>query len=315
MRQAGRRVSLCHPGVDTHEFYPADADEKKALREKAGFGADDYIVGVVCMNQGRKAISQMIAAFHEFARDKTRARLILDMEKASPAGWDIPRLLEQMGWTEEERARVKYQVDLFSASPDMLPLRNRYALMDAHMVIAHREGFGLPLLESMACKIPTLALDWCSGPEIVGNGRGYLVKRIDYMEHGCWGGARDAFPDMRDLVNGLRVFYELPGQAAATAEQGYAWAIKQTWDTTADQVEAVIQEALQRQRSLEPDGRTTGDPSAAPGLSDVYGPALEPVRDRPVLQSLAGSDPMLKEPVSIGMAGGPGRADGDTRAG
>src|SRR3990167_597554 len=177
MRQAGHKSALCHPGVDNGEFYPAEAEEKLALRKAAGYAGGEFIVCVVCMNQGRKAIPSMIEAFHEFAKDKPEARLLLDMDQAAPAGWDIPAMLKQMGWTDEEQKRVKYRPDLFrdadgKQNDAMLPLRNRYALMDAHMVISHREGFGLPLLESMACRVPTLALDWCSGPEIVGEGRG-----------------------------------------------------------------------------------------------------------------------------------------------
>ena len=100
MRQAGKRVALCHPGVDAGEFYPATADEKKDLRAKAGLPEGAYVVGVVCANQGRKAVPPMTAAFHEFALDKPEAWLYLDMDKVGAAGWDIPSLLIQQGWTE-----------------------------------------------------------------------------------------------------------------------------------------------------------------------------------------------------------------------
>ena len=271
MRREGKRVELCHPGVDTREFYPADEGERKTLREKAGYGPDDYVCGVACMNQGRKAISCMIEAFHEFARDKSNAKLYLDMDKASPAGWDIPNLLKQMRWTEDEQKRVKYREDMFKADMTLFaPLRARYALMDMHMVISHREGFGLPLLETMACHIPTMALDWCSGTEICGGGRGMLIKRLPYMEHGTWGGAKDAFPDMDDFVLKLNLLYQDPTRAAAIAEEGYRWAIQQTWDVTADQVEAVVQSALSRNRKDKPSHEPNA--SAIPViLSDTYG--------------------------------------------
>lgn len=316
LRQAGRKVDLCHPGIDPAEFYPAEAEEKAELRQAAGYAPEDYIVGVVCMNQGRKAISAMIEGFHEFARDKPEARLLLDMDKISPAGWDIPSLLKQMGWTAEEQGRVKYREDLFkgeAGKPNeaMLPLRNRYALMDAHMVISHREGFGLPLVESMACGLPTLALDWCSGTEICGEGRGLLVKRLPYMEHGSWGGARDAFPDLADLVTKLNSLYTDRAFAAHVAAAGREWAQRQTWDVTADQVETVIQAALARPRNERSHEPTPNSP-ASPGLSDTYGPAIggngrapaEAVSGGPVVQQPAG-------PVAVpALAGGDGRGDG-----
>lgn len=324
LRQAGKRVSLCHPGVDTGELYPATAEERAALREKAGYAPDSFVVGVVCMNQGRKAIPPMIAAFHEFARDKPNARLYLDMDKAGVAGWDIPNLLKQMGWSEAEQQRVKFREDVFKADMDAFgPLRNRYALMDAHMVISHREGFGLPLLESMACRVPTLALDWCSGTEIVGEGRGVLVRRIPYMEHGTWGGARDAFPDMDSLADGLQGLYALPVEAAAIAERGYQWAIQQTWDVATDQTEAVISAALARQRKDAPSHEpNASQPNPAPGFSDTYGPghrpgsgqpAPQPVGGDPVVQRSAAPDPLPEEPGADADGGKP--ADGEGSAG
>ena len=274
MRQEGKRISLCHPGVDASEFYPAESEERTKLRALMGYGADDYIVGVVCMNQGRKAISKMVEGFFEFARDKPDARLYLDMDKTSPAGWDIPTLLTQMNLSDGDKARVKYREDAFKAQ-ELLPLRNRYVMLDVHMVISHREGFGLPILESMACKIPSMALDYCSGPEIAGEGRGVLVKRIDYMESGTWGGARDAFPDMADLIRNLNQLYADKSIAALFAQRGYEWAVKQTWDAATDQVEGVIQSALARPRKDKPI-HAAPIPNPAPGLSDVYGPSHHP---------------------------------------
>lgn len=281
MRDAGKRVELCHPGVNTSEIYPAEADEKKALRELAGFLPDDYVVGVVCMNQGRKAIPPMISAFYEFAKDKPNAKLYLDMDKVSPAGWDIPNLLKQMGLSEADQKRTVFKDDVWKSATEksntpehaLLPLRARYALMDAHMVISHREGFGLPLLESMACRVPTLALDWCSGTELVGEGRGALVERLPYMEYGTWGGARDAFPDVAHITEHLQRLYQAPNISAEMAERGYQWAIKQTWDVAADQVETVIQSALSRKRMEKPSHEPK--PIPAPTLSDTNGPSRQ----------------------------------------
>ena len=332
MRQQGKRVALCHPGIELSEFYPPTPEEKSELRKKAGYIDADYIIGVVCMNQGRKAISQMITAFHEFARDKPNARLYLDMDKISPAGWDIPALLKQMQWTEDEQKRIAYREDLFKKDfAAFSPLRNRYALMDLHMVISHREGFGLPLLESMACRVPAMALDWCSGPEICGDGRGFLVSRIDYMEHGCWGGARDAFPDMWELVQKMEFAYSKPDETRAIAQRGYEWAIKQTWDVTTDQVEDVIQTALARERKVRPDAQPI-PANPAPGLSDTFGPAHEspgrlaragnPGDEQPIA---VGGDPQLQppersnhsdgEPVPDGADVGAGGQAGDSSPG
>jgi len=325
LRQAGQHVDLCQPGVNTDEFYPAAPEEKAALRAQAGYAAEDWIVGVMAMNQGRKAIPAMIEAFHEMARDKPEAKLLLDMDPASPAGWDIPKLLGQMGWSEAEQKRVKYRPDLFvkDGKPNgaMLPLRNRYALLDAHMVISHREGYGLPLVESMACRIPTLALDWCSGPEIVGEDRGLLVQRLEYMEYGTWGGAKDAFPNLKDLTAKLGRLYDDRTLAAHLAETGYQWARTLSWETATDQVEDVIQRALARAQK-EPSSHAASKPNPAPGLSDTYGPGHEPasapatavaVGDHPGLQRSEGDHPVPEKPGTDAGGGGAEKPAADGR--
>lgn len=291
-RQEGKRVDLCHPAADANEFYPLDDVERAKMREIAGYKPDDYVVGVVAMNQGRKAIPPMIEAFYEFAKDKPNAKLYLDMDDISPAGWHIPNLLKQMKWSEDEQKRIKYKKDMFT-HPELLPLVNRYALMDAHMVISHREGFGLPLMEAQACRIPVLALDYCSGTEICGDGRGLLVKTLPYREYGTWGGAKDCYPDTVDLIVKLNQLYNNPAEAKAIAERGYQWARSYSWDTTTDEVERVIQAALAKDRKVKAQHDVTNP--ATEHLNDDRGrdsQAVDALRDYPVIQPTAKPDPL-----------------------
>lgn len=264
MRQEGRKVALCPPGIDRHVFYPATSDERQALRAKANIPKDAFVVGMAAMNQGRKAIPHTIRGFIEFARDKPEAILFLDMDKASPAGWNIPMLTD--GIAKRMQAKVPtilYKEDLEKRG--LVELRDRFCVLDVHSVLSHREGFGLPLIESMACRIPSCAMAWCSGDEIVGNGKGYLIKRNEATERdGTWGDARDYDPDIPDFVRTLNAIYSNPTQAAMIAEAGYQYAIARTWDRTADTVE----EALNQARGKF-DARHSGNPGLRrPGAFD-----------------------------------------------
>lgn len=292
MRLAGKRVDLLHPGVDTGEFYPARPGEAAAARAKLNIPPDAFVLGMFAMNQGRKCISMTVAAFLEFARDKPDAYLYLDMDKASPAGWDVPTLCAQLDPHGEVLTpqRVLFREQAVEplqdgqTAPPRMALRDRYLLCDVNSVVSHREGFGLPLLEGMACGVVGMALDWCSGPEIVGEGRGALVRRLDYMEYGTWGHARDAFPDMQNWIGQLNRLYDQPGERLALAERGRQWAVEQTWDAAADQFEA----ALKRVLETEPKSH---DPSQkwyipAPQFGDNAG-VSEPVSDRPGVRSTA----------------------------
>lgn len=312
MRLSGKQVGLLHPGVNDNEFYPAKDGEVKAAREKVGIAPDAFVLGMFAMNQGRKGISITLDLFAEFCRDKPEAILYMDMDKASPAGWDIPTTLQQIGLSPE---RVKYREDAYNAG--LTGIRDRYLLLDVHSVIAHREGFGLPLLESMACRIPTMALDWCSGTEIVGQGKGMLVRRLTYMERGTWGGARDAFPDMKDWLAKLNNLYHNPDERQSIAVKGHEWAIKQTWDVAADQFEKVLKDVVSKgvNTSREPNPDYT---IPAPSLADggpVGGGAeqtpADPIHSIAGIQQPATLDAVPKLSVPDNKAG-PG---GDTVAG
>jgi glycosyltransferase involved in cell wall biosynthesis len=239
-RKAGVPVNLCRPGVDPNVFFRKPDADRAAIRAQLGLQPGQFIVGTMAMNQGRKAISLMLKAFFEFAADKPDARYLLDMEAQSPAGWDIPALCDQFGW---DKARLIFRADAVRAG--VVKLADRYNVLDAHMVISHREGYGLPLAEAMACGAVSVAMDYCSGAEIVGQGRGVLIPCAPGVEEpGTWGGALDKWPDMAALVKGLDDLYRNPIERAAMAQRGQEWARSHTWDETANAVYDTLMHAV-----------------------------------------------------------------------
>ena len=247
MRKHGKQVFLCPCGVDTNEFKPATEEEKQAIRQKAGIAPGAWIVGMFSQNQGRKNIPYMMEEFRDFCVDKPEAILYFDMEKESPAGWNLTKLSQQIGLPLN---RLLCRPDINAQVP---AIRDRYCMLDMHGVPAFREGWGLPLVESMACKIPTFAVDWSSGTEIVGDGRGYLIPRQPYMTYGTWGGARDAHPVPGALRAAMEDAYRDRLKASYVADVGYKWAIGRTWDKTTDAVESLVKQCMeQKQRGRVP---------------------------------------------------------------
>jgi glycosyltransferase involved in cell wall biosynthesis len=64
----------------------------------------------------------------------------------------------------------------FTLLPESSALRGIYAQCDAWIVASRSEGFGLPILESMACRTPVIATPTGAAPELVGKGGGLLVN-------------------------------------------------------------------------------------------------------------------------------------------
>lgn len=241
-REAGKRVALCPPGVDTSEFHRLPDEQRVKIREALNIPADAFVVGVMAMNQGRKDFPSMIKAFRDAFVDVPEAYLYLDCDKVSPAGWDIPiQLVQHYGM---DASRVRYREDAIRAGGH--DLNARYNLLDLHMVIAHREGYGLPHGEAMATGIPSMAIDYCSGREIIGdNERGALVKAYPQLT-GTWGGALDYNADLEHLAAQLRYMYDDPDERRRRGKLAQKWAKGRTWQKTAEAVEAVVMQALDK---------------------------------------------------------------------
>jgi glycosyltransferase involved in cell wall biosynthesis len=246
LRDAGHRADLCPPGVDTGEFSRLDDPTRAALRDKLGIPHDGFVAGVVAMNQGRKDFPSMIRGFAEAFRDVPEAYLYLDCDPVSPMGWHIPdTLLRNNGL---DPVRVRFRADAMKAG--IVLLNERYNLLDLHMVLAHREGYGLPHGEAMATGCPSVSNDYCSGPELIGkNERGWLIPSAPPHPgaYGTWGGAMDVWPDMGALTTALREAYEKPAERLARGERGLEWVkAERTWERSGQAVDRVLGRVLTR---------------------------------------------------------------------
>lgn len=256
---AGYSVGLCRPGVDVNYFRQLPPDERRAIRAKLGLTDEHFVLGTAAQNQGRKSIDHMLMGFFEFAKDKPHARYLMDMDEISPAGLHIPHVCKQQGW---DASKLIYRSDAVRAG--VVSFAERLNALDAHTVLARREGYGLPLAEAMACGVVSMAQDYCSGPEIVGDGRGCLIATTDTVNISGWGGAIDKHTDLADFVRQLNWLHDNPHERLAMAQRGMQWAREQTWDKATDNVLAVLERVYQ-QRQARREQQTTV--TAAPVVS------------------------------------------------
>lgn len=277
-RAAGIPSELCRPGVDSNVFFPMNEAERRAMRARMNIAPDAFVVGTMAQNQGRKDIPDMLRGFFAFAADKPSARYLLDMDAHSPMGWDIPALCVQQGW---DAGKLLFRADAQRAG--ILTMRARYNLLDAHMVISHREGYGLPLVEAMACGVVSMALDYTSGTEVCGGGKGVLIAPIDYTNLSTWGGAVDKFPNVTQLAASLQMLYDEPDTRQSIARKGMAWARAQTWDAATDAVARVYERVMAKRPQ-------TGQPALMPDMVPPSMPVAQPdgmVRDVALVEGVS----------------------------
>ncbi len=202
-----------------HEYSPhpaGPADE--AVRRKYGLPAD-YVLYLGGYDI-RKNIETLLCAF-TYVREGTDIPLVLGgrlPERITPRFADVRTLIDKyqlggnvqlIGWVDEADKPALYRM----ASCFVFP--SRY------------EGFGLPVLEAMACGTPVVAVNTSSLPEVVG-GAGFLVEP----------------DDARGMAGAVLAVLVQPEVAGDLRQKGLARAAGFSWERTARQAVAVYERAM-----------------------------------------------------------------------
>jgi glycosyltransferase involved in cell wall biosynthesis len=124
----------------------------------------------------------------------------------------------------------------FELRPPQARLREIYASCDAWLFPSRNDGFGLPLLEAMACRTPIIATTTGAGPELTEAGAGFLVR----ME------------DAEDMARAIVKIGEMANaEWRLLSARAREIALENTWDRAADRFLAALE--LARERTLRGD--------------------------------------------------------------
>jgi len=210
------KVTVLYCGVDARFRPVTDAAALAAVRARYGLGQGPFILSVSTL-QPRKNYRRLVQAFAPLAARYPELNLVIGGGK----GWRYDEIL-----AEPERLGIGGRV-LFPGfiAEDDLP-----ALYSAAEVMAYPslyEGFGLPVLEAMACGTPVVASNRSSLPEVTADA-GLQVDPLDI----------DA------LTEGLAALVEDTALRHDLATRGLAWARQFSWDRAARQLFSVYQHLL-----------------------------------------------------------------------
>ncbi len=109
-------------------------------------------------------------------------------------------------------------------------LREIYASCDAWLFGTRIEGFGLPILEAMACRTPVIGTPAGAAPELVPEG-GILIPHENPQA------MAQAIEQVRDMDN---------GQWQNLSEKAWKTASRYTWDDATDLFEGALRQAIDR---------------------------------------------------------------------
>lgn len=225
-------LGMIYHGVDHNLFKPVDEATRQKIRQKFGCG-NRFMFLVVSRNQPRKNIPEIFKAWKLVSLDKEMdgATLWPHMHFNDPFGASIDQMIEVYGINTANKKNVMY-IDAIAHAPREIDMPDDNFMFELYqmadcLVMAGSEGFGLPVLEAMACRKPVIALDHSATGELCADGRGFLVP-VQFETTGAYMHEKP-WPDYNVLYQTMKRVMKNKEERDKVAEEGYKFSQNHSW--------------------------------------------------------------------------------------
>lgn len=211
---ASDKIEVIHLGVNGERFAPRSARECSSAFAEYGL-QPPYLLAVGTL-EPRKNLVTLLHAYA--ALPPTVPPLVL----VGGQGWGDYALSTQI-----ERLGIRDRVRLTGyVSDDVLPAL--YSAAELFVYPSHYEGFGLPVLEAMACGAPVITSNVSSLPEVAGEAAFQVNPR-----------------SASELTEAIQTLLESPSKRSAMRQAGLVRARSFSWERCAQQTLGVYQRVLE----------------------------------------------------------------------
>jgi glycosyltransferase involved in cell wall biosynthesis len=203
-----RGLMLEHTGIDDISFIPNSVDFSRFNSPERG-----------------KQIRPTVGFLHDLRSQKGTNSILLALQRVQT---EIPDLRVISFGPHLPKESLPNGSEFFHFADDS-DLPSIYSKCDVWLFASTLEGFGLPIVEAMACRTPVIATPAGAAPELLKSGGGRLIPHGDPMA------MADAIVDILRLDNND---WRLLSRKAYDSVQGF------TWDDATDMFEQQLQLAL-----------------------------------------------------------------------
>ena len=207
-------------GVDVARFYPAEDRSQLAreLAQEGSFYSSRFFLAVATLSPRRNLV-RLLQAFASFIEHTSSEELCLLV--AGCRGWKDGEVFDAL-----HALPCAHRVHFLGRVSDLHLLRlNQAALALVHPSLL--EGFGFPLVESMACATPVLCSNSTSLAEVAGE----AALMFDPL-------------NVEEISQAMKKIAEDASLWQSLSTRGLARSRQYSWDTTAAQVLQVYHELL-----------------------------------------------------------------------
>lgn len=238
------RLSVIRHGTNTDDFYPLSAEERIELRKKYFYKFikdDTFIITNVNRNQPRKDLVRTLMVFKKFKERVPNSLLYLHCrvddnggnlhDYAKFVGLEDGDFLYPKNFNERVGVPINVVNEIYNAS-------------DVLITTTLGEGWGLSITEAMSTKLPVVAPNITSIPEILNTvdgfnpntSRGITFKSGATESEKLSLGVNDnevirPISNVDDAVEKLLWVYNNREKTKEIVERAYTWATELTWES------------------------------------------------------------------------------------
>jgi len=233
LKSVGIESDMIYHGVDTSVFKPLN---KAECRKRYGIPEGVFVIGSVRANSDKedrkghtrdmKAVSYWLEQHPEI--DRKKIVWMYHTVANDPRGMPLTSIAHKYGLDDIIKFMDPSQHDTMISTEDLVKLMNTF---DFHLMCSKREGFGLTLLETMACGVPNITHNFSSMTELV-EGHGWLCKSLGTglnLETTPIN-AETAHPDVYSIVDCIEEAYFKDDLRKKYGKESRKFALKFNWD-------------------------------------------------------------------------------------